>query len=111
MSNSTDATRTEKNRDKWRVLIAEWENSGLSQVAFCQKNNLNKAQFLYYRQVLASPKIAKLLPIRVVADEKPTPLTQSLTLYLSDTVKLEIPLTGDFQVLQTLFAAARGTGC
>ena len=55
MSNSTDATRTEKNRDKWRVLIAEWENSGLSQVAFCQKNNLNKAQFLYYRQVLASP--------------------------------------------------------
>jgi hypothetical protein len=70
MSDSTYATRTEKNRDKWRVLIAEWENSRLSQVRFCQKNNLDKVQFAYYRRALGATKIAKILPI---------PSTQSLT--------------------------------
>lgn len=43
-------------REKWNVLIAEYEKSGLSQVAFCKQHDVSSAQFGYYRGLLKSKK-------------------------------------------------------
>ena len=102
-------TRTEKNRQKWRQLVSEWEAGDLNPAAFCKKNGLDTSQFGYYRKALARPQPAKVLPIEVSPKPRPKrPLVEPLTLYLSDEVKLKIPLPCDTHVLQSIFLAARG---
>jgi hypothetical protein len=45
-------TEQQSKREKWKSLIAEYETSGLSQIAFCKQNELSSAQFGYYRGAL-----------------------------------------------------------
>ena len=39
---------------KWRELVAEYEQSGLSQMAFCKQRDLVSSKFGYYRSVIKS---------------------------------------------------------
>ncbi|OGT37408.1 MAG: hypothetical protein A3F11_07275 [Gammaproteobacteria bacterium RIFCSPHIGHO2_12_FULL_37_14] len=39
---------------KWKELISEHENSGLSQIAFCKQRDLIPSKFGYYRSVIKS---------------------------------------------------------
>lgn len=39
---------------KWKVLIAEHEKSGLSQVEFCKERNIKLSHFGYYRSIIKS---------------------------------------------------------
>lgn len=107
---SKHTTRTEQNREKWRQLIAGWEQSDLNQVKFCKKHGLDTSQFAYYRKVLASKphQPAKMLPIEIEPklQSKQSPV-ESLTLYLANEIKLKIPLPCDTHVLQSIFTAAR----
>lgn len=41
-------------RDHWSPIIKAWHDSGLSQSAFCRKNNLNRPQFTYWRTKILS---------------------------------------------------------
>ena len=43
-------TKTTK-RERWEQIIAEWETSGLSQKAFCQKHGLSHYLFTYWRKI------------------------------------------------------------
>lgn len=50
-------------REKWKLLIDEQEQSGLTQEAFCKQHNLNQATFTHYRGLFrgrksVQPKIA-----------------------------------------------------
>lgn len=108
MSESNGATHARKNRAKWHLLISEWEASGLTQKEFCKKRDLDLNQFRYYKKVLAPPEV---LPVKIVADRERKPVAASFTLYLSNEVRLDIPLTCDVQVLQSIFSAARGVRC
>ena len=107
-------TRTARNRDKWRTFISQWEGSGLKPSDFCKSLGLDPKQFFYYRKALllnpAEP--AKMLPIEVSpeADSRKVSI-EPLTLYLSSKVKLIIPLPCDYQVLESIFLAARGATC
>ncbi|OGT52486.1 MAG: hypothetical protein A3E84_03145 [Gammaproteobacteria bacterium RIFCSPHIGHO2_12_FULL_42_13] len=47
-------TEQQAKREKWKTLIAEYEKSGLSKIAFCKRNELSSAQFGYYRGVFKS---------------------------------------------------------
>jgi hypothetical protein len=50
-------------REKWKSLIDDQEQSGLTQEAFCKQHNLNQATFTYYRGMFrgrksVQPKVA-----------------------------------------------------
>ena len=80
----------------WPSLIKNWEKSNLSQMVFCEKNNLNFNQFTYQRSKLRHQTGSKqlslpatLLPIKLI-DEKIS-LTTDYTLHLPNKVSLVIP--------------------
>ena len=39
-----------KNREEWQKRINEWEASGLTQVEYCNQNELKTSAFLYWRK-------------------------------------------------------------
>lgn len=39
---------------KWKILVAEYEKSGLLQKDFCNERNIKLSQFVYYRSVIKS---------------------------------------------------------
>lgn len=45
-------------RLKWERLIQEWKDSGLSQVAFCKKRDLNQRTFQYQLKKMAGKKLS-----------------------------------------------------
>jgi len=46
----------QKNREKWRRRIDEWEASGLTQVEYCNRNDLKASAFLYWRKKFSEKK-------------------------------------------------------
>ena len=52
-STATDPVKSkpfsQSKRDHWKPIISAWRDSGLSQSAFCRKNDLNLPQFSYWR--------------------------------------------------------------
>ncbi len=50
-------------REKWKILIEEQEQSGLSQINFCKQKNLSSAQFGYYRGILKPKPLKDLKPV------------------------------------------------
>lgn len=40
--------------EKWEELVSQQENSGKTQKAFCEENNIVLSQFTYYRAVIST---------------------------------------------------------
>lgn len=66
-----------KSQPDWKSLIAEQENSGLSQKEFCNQRGLVLSQFVYYRcssrnrnKNIQTDKPA-LKPVKVIGNENP----------------------------------------
>jgi hypothetical protein len=43
-------------REEWRIRIGEWEESGLTQIEFCRRNNLKAWQFHYWNKKFSKKK-------------------------------------------------------
>lgn len=48
----------EKNREEWRKRIDEWEAGGLTQVEYCEQNELKTSAFLYLRKKFSEKNAA-----------------------------------------------------
>ena len=46
------SSKNHERHSKWRSIVEEQETSGLNQSAFCKKQNLVLAQFVYYRGLI-----------------------------------------------------------
>src|SRR5215471_2505166 len=66
--------RDERKERLWRRWIGEWQTSGLSARAFCQRRGLTVASFYAWRRVLQrrDAEKAAFVPVQVVADPVPT---------------------------------------
>src|SRR6516225_8691449 len=66
--------RDERKEGQWRRWIDEWQASGLSARAFCQRRGLTVASFYAWRRVLRrrAAEKAAFVPVQVVADGVPT---------------------------------------
>ena len=58
----------------WKQRITEWQQSGLTQVDWCRKNNLKASQLTYWKKRLQAPD-KKLKPLTVVGE---TPVRQDV---------------------------------
>ncbi len=96
-------------------MLKRWDESGLSLRAFGTREEIPYSRLVYWRRKLrpattrsrkaaSKPKLkAELVPVRVVADEKPSsPAPAQLTAWLPNGVAIDVPSGFDQQELQRL---------
>ncbi len=98
-------------RDEWMKLLAEYEESGLTQKEFVAKHDLSFGTFQYWlyraskKSKLASNSSPKFLPIEVVASPAPKARAGVLEAALPGGVLLRFVVGTDTRYLAELFAA------
>lgn len=65
----------QQRHEKWRKIIEEYLQSGMTQKMFCEQRGLNLPQFVYYYsqhkiEKAAAPKAAAFLPVKVANQDK-----------------------------------------
>lgn len=79
----------------WQQHINAWQNSELSQTAYCASHNIKVYNLSYWRKRLKSASSNKLIPVEV-----PTPKTARLV--LGSQVSIELPTDHVADVLVSL---------
>jgi hypothetical protein len=104
--------RDEQKERQWRRWIAEWQASGLSGRAFCQRRDLTIASFYAWRRVLQrrDAERAAFVPVQVVADAVPTQ-TCALEVVLTDGRTVRVAPGFDAATLRQLLAVLEGRPC
>ena len=103
-------SKRENNRQRWLKRIMDWQQSGLSQKAYCEQHHLGLASFQRWRHIFMteeksneSPSMT-FLPVNVVESK-----ASSLTVLINENLRLEIPAGFDpttlKQVIQVLQAS------
>lgn len=93
-------TRKHRSPEQWQSLIEQWQQSGLSAMAFCQQNQLGYASFCQWRKRLCgTPPKSEASPFIDLGSVPPSqnnydPARSSLALRLSlgDWLNLSIQL-------------------
>jgi len=71
----------------WQKHFSDWQQSGVSQKAYCAEHDLKIATFGYWRRRLATPMSKKLIPVTV---HHPAETVITLT---TGGICMEIPLS------------------
>ena len=53
-------------RERWGLVIREWEECGLTQAAFCRERGLAFHQFIYWRKKCRAPGSVSLVEISAI---------------------------------------------
>src|SRR6266545_7256049 len=66
--------RDPRKEQRWRRWIHQWQRSGLTVRAFCDRHDLAEPSFYAWRRQLQqrAPAAATFVPVQVVPDEEPT---------------------------------------
>jgi hypothetical protein len=93
----------------WRRIISQWQHSGLSIRAFCQRHGLAEPTFYAWRRTLRERDAAAVpfVPVHVLPDEpalSPDDPTPALELVLRGGRRLRIAPGFDAATLQRLLA-------
>ena len=104
---------------RWRQLIGQWQRSGLSVRAFCQRQHVTVPSFYAWRRRLQqrdcvahrspAPDPVTFLPVHVQHDHPDPP--PSLELILGDGRHLRIPPGFDPATLRALLVVLEGRSC
>ena len=104
--------RDERKERQWRRRIGEWQASGLSVRAFCERHGLTVASFYAWRRVLRrrAAEKAPFVPVQVVADAVPTQ-TSALEVILTDGRAVRVAPGFDAATLRQLLDVLEGRPC
>jgi hypothetical protein len=85
-------------KDRWRALIEEQEESGLSVSTFCKERNLKLSQMYCYRHTLKKHDSGdkatiskKLVPIKIKQEHNAVMLSGELRLILNNGIQCVLP--------------------
>jgi len=95
MKPTADVTRERDREQTWREIMARWEQTGLSQQAFCEREQIKLTTFGYWRRELKRRDSQG-------ESVKPRAALSSLTQESSTARNTEAPLFVPVQVSQTL---------
>src|ERR1700733_512958 len=90
----------------WLPLVKQWQGSKESSTSFCQRLNLNKDQFSYWRRKLTSKqskRISKFVKLEV-QPLQPTVANSSLLVELPSKIKITVPLNIDVTQLDKILS-------
>lgn len=69
MSEHVDHQNAQQRRNFWEHHLEHWQQSGLSQLAYCRKHQLKPHQFYYWRRRILKPQSdVSFLPVTLPAD-------------------------------------------
>src|SRR3954452_14300933 len=104
--------RDERKERQWQRWIGEWQASGLSVRAFCQRRGLTIVSFYAWRRVLQrrDAERAAFVPVQVVADAVPTQ-TSALEVVLTNGRTVRVAPGFDAATLRQLLAVLEGRPC
>jgi transposase len=104
--------RDEEKERQWRRWIGEWQASGLSARAFCQRRGLTVASFYAWRRVLQRRAAEQVVfaPVQVVTDAAPAQ-TSALEVVLTDGRTVRVAPGFDAATLRRLLAVLEGQPC
>ena len=100
---NSSLSRREINRQRWLERIHAWEQSGLTQKAFCKQHHLGLASLQRWRRLFKTeqssnnPTPVALLPVSV-KETNPA----NLTVVVNDTLRIEIPAGFDPNALRQI---------
>ena len=105
-------TRDERKERLWRRWIGEWQTSGLSVRAFCQRRGLTVASFYAWRRALQrrAAEKATFVPVQVLPDAVQTQ-TSALEVLLPDGRTVRVAPGFDAATLRRLLAVLEGRPC
>lgn len=100
MHNKTQAIEIDKRQSKqayWRDQVSQWQESGLSQVQYCQNNHLNKHTFIYWKTKFERQQSKlSLLPVTVRANHRDLSSSNHSGIVLSFNDRIRVQLEADF---------------
>ena len=104
--------RDERKDRQWRHWIGEWQASGLSVRAFCQRRGLTVASFYAWRRALQrrAAEKATFVPVQVLPDAVQTQ-TSALEVLLPDGRTVRVAPGFDAATLRRLLAVLEGRPC
>lgn len=103
-------TKREINRHRWFDRIEAWKQSGLTQRAFCEQQQLGLGSFRRWRGILMrgerpeASSAVRFLPVNVT----PAPAS-NLALVIDEHLRIEIPAGFDPVILQQVVQALQAT--
>jgi hypothetical protein len=107
---TSSLSKREINRQRWRERIQAWEQSGLTQKAFCEQHHLGLASLQRWRRLLkmeqasSSPAPVAFLPVSV-KEMRPW----NLTVVVNDTLRIEIAAGFDPRALRQIIEVLRAS--
>ena len=104
--------RDERKERLWRRWIGEWQTSGLSARAFCERRGLTAASFYAWRRVLQrrDAEKAAFVPVQLVAGAGPIQVS-ALEVVLADGRTVRVAPGFDAATLRQLLAVLEGRPC
>jgi hypothetical protein len=104
--------RDERKEHQWRRWIGEWQTSGLSVRAFCERRGLTVAGFYAWRRVLErrAAEKAAFVPVQVVSDAVAT-RAGALEVVLTDGRAVRVAPGFEAATLRQLLAVLEGRPC
>ena len=104
--------RDEQKERQWQRWIGEWQTSGLSVRAFCERRGLTVGSFYSWRRVLErrAAEQAAFVPVQVVADTVPAQ-TSALEVVLTDGQTVRVTPGFDAATLRQLLDVLEGRPC
>jgi hypothetical protein len=85
------AVECEEKRVYWEEMLSRWQASGLSQIEFCRRNDLNRHRFNYWKR--RNKKCTMSIPLVQLGG-----LPALSEKYLPDTAKLGVCINGRFHI-------------
>jgi hypothetical protein len=84
----------------WQRHIDQWQQSGLSQIEYCRRNQIKKYQWGYWKKRLTTPKSpAMLVPVTI-----PSQSASCLRVVVDNHIAIEIPTGFDPATLTKVIA-------
>ncbi len=99
-----NAERQKANRQLWRTRINDWQESGLTKIAFCREHNLSEKQFGYYYRILVLEPARQQAGFAQIS-VKPA-AGSGLRLRLNGALELELESDFDADTLRRFLAVA-----
>jgi len=103
-------TKREANRQHWFDRIETWKQSGLTQKAFCEQQQLGLGSFQRWRGIFMrggkpeASSAVSFLPVNVTVDK-----ASGLALLIDDHLRIEIPAGFDPVTLKQVVQALRAS--
>ena len=111
MDQLSSAEQLEQKRSYWKQHIDSWQETGLTQIEYCRRNNLKHHKLVYWKKrFLKTETDVSFVPIKLedLLDIPAPPESASLFLAINNYFKIEIRPGFDAQLLRELIFVLRG---